>query len=151
MIQPEHLTPGRTVVGAGVRYEGRKLLPDVDEACEDVAGRDHATGRRGRPHHDRHVVPQLRRGRRALVAAKVRLVSGVAEPVPEPPEPSDPSSVPDRGGPPAAVEVCPLCGTPVAASDMRCPSCNRSLAGVGNRPGPFSRRDVVMWADHVSW
>ena len=22
----------------GVRYEGRKLLPDVDEACEEVAG-----------------------------------------------------------------------------------------------------------------
>ena len=26
------------VVGGGVRYEGRKLLPDVDEACEEVAG-----------------------------------------------------------------------------------------------------------------
>jgi methylenetetrahydrofolate dehydrogenase (NADP+)/methenyltetrahydrofolate cyclohydrolase len=38
MIQPEHLTPGVTVIGAGVRYEGRKLLPDVDEACEAVAG-----------------------------------------------------------------------------------------------------------------
>jgi methylenetetrahydrofolate dehydrogenase (NADP+) / methenyltetrahydrofolate cyclohydrolase len=38
MIQPEHLTPGVTVVGAGVRYEGRKLLPDVDEGCEAVAG-----------------------------------------------------------------------------------------------------------------
>jgi methylenetetrahydrofolate dehydrogenase (NADP+)/methenyltetrahydrofolate cyclohydrolase len=38
MIQPEHLTPGVTVVGAGVRYEGRKLLPDVAEECEDVAG-----------------------------------------------------------------------------------------------------------------
>ncbi|MET0275397.1 MAG: tetrahydrofolate dehydrogenase/cyclohydrolase catalytic domain-containing protein [Acidimicrobiia bacterium] len=38
MIQPEHLTPGVTVVGAGVQYEGRKLLPDVDVACEEVAG-----------------------------------------------------------------------------------------------------------------
>ncbi len=38
MIQPEHLTPGCVVIGAGVRYEGRKLLPDVDEACEEVAG-----------------------------------------------------------------------------------------------------------------
>lgn len=38
MIQPEHLTPGVVVVGAGVRYEGRKLLPDVDESCEEVAG-----------------------------------------------------------------------------------------------------------------
>ena len=38
MIQPEHLTPGCVVVGAGVRYEGRTLLPDVDESCEEVAG-----------------------------------------------------------------------------------------------------------------
>jgi methylenetetrahydrofolate dehydrogenase (NADP+)/methenyltetrahydrofolate cyclohydrolase len=38
MIQPEHLTPGCVVVGAGVRYEGKKLLPDVDESCEEVAG-----------------------------------------------------------------------------------------------------------------
>lgn len=38
MIQPEHVRPGGVVVGAGVRYEGRKLLPDVDEACEEVAG-----------------------------------------------------------------------------------------------------------------
>jgi methylenetetrahydrofolate dehydrogenase (NADP+)/methenyltetrahydrofolate cyclohydrolase len=38
MIQPEHVKPGSVVVGAGVRYEGRKLLPDVDEACEEVAG-----------------------------------------------------------------------------------------------------------------
>lgn len=38
MIQPEHVRPGGVVVGAGVRYEGSKLLPDVDEACEEVAG-----------------------------------------------------------------------------------------------------------------
>jgi len=38
MIQPEHITPGAVVIGAGVRYEGRKLLPDVDERCEEVAG-----------------------------------------------------------------------------------------------------------------
>lgn len=38
MIQPEHVRPGGVVVGAGVRYEGAKLLPDVDEACEEVAG-----------------------------------------------------------------------------------------------------------------
>lgn len=38
ILQPEHLTPGVTVVGGGVRYSGRKLLPDVDEACEQVAG-----------------------------------------------------------------------------------------------------------------
>ncbi|HLR57635.1 MAG TPA: tetrahydrofolate dehydrogenase/cyclohydrolase catalytic domain-containing protein [Beutenbergiaceae bacterium] len=38
ILQPEHLTPGVTVIGGGVRYEGKRLLPDVDESCEDVAG-----------------------------------------------------------------------------------------------------------------
>ena len=38
IIQPEHVRPGSTVIGGGVRYEGRKLLPDVDERCEEVAG-----------------------------------------------------------------------------------------------------------------
>ena len=38
ILQPEHISPGTTVVGGGVRYEGRKLLPDVDVACEEVAG-----------------------------------------------------------------------------------------------------------------
>ena len=38
ILRPEHVSPGATVVGGGVRYEGRRLLPDVDEACADVAG-----------------------------------------------------------------------------------------------------------------
>lgn len=38
ILQPEHLTPGVTVIGGGVRYEGKRLLPDVDESCETVAG-----------------------------------------------------------------------------------------------------------------
>ena len=38
ILQPEHVGPGATVSGGGVRYEGKKLLPDVDEACGDVAG-----------------------------------------------------------------------------------------------------------------
>lgn len=38
ILQPEHITPGCVVIGGGVRYEGRKLLPDVDERCEEVAG-----------------------------------------------------------------------------------------------------------------
>ena len=38
ILQPEHIRPGATVVGGGVRYEGRRLLPDVDEACNEVAG-----------------------------------------------------------------------------------------------------------------
>jgi methylenetetrahydrofolate dehydrogenase (NADP+)/methenyltetrahydrofolate cyclohydrolase len=38
ILRPEHITPGAVVVGGGVRYEGKKLLPDVDEACNEVAG-----------------------------------------------------------------------------------------------------------------
>jgi methylenetetrahydrofolate dehydrogenase (NADP+)/methenyltetrahydrofolate cyclohydrolase len=38
IVQPEHVRPGSVVIGGGVRYEGRKLLPDVDERCEEVAG-----------------------------------------------------------------------------------------------------------------
>jgi methylenetetrahydrofolate dehydrogenase (NADP+)/methenyltetrahydrofolate cyclohydrolase len=38
ILRPEHISPGSVVVGGGVRYEGRKLLPDVDERCGEVAG-----------------------------------------------------------------------------------------------------------------
>jgi methylenetetrahydrofolate dehydrogenase (NADP+)/methenyltetrahydrofolate cyclohydrolase len=38
ILQPSHIQPGAVVVGGGVRYEGRRLLPDVDERCEEVAG-----------------------------------------------------------------------------------------------------------------
>ncbi|MEU6077813.1 tetrahydrofolate dehydrogenase/cyclohydrolase catalytic domain-containing protein [Micromonospora sp. NPDC047074] len=38
IIQPEHVRPGAVVIGGGVRYAGRRLLPDVDESCAEVAG-----------------------------------------------------------------------------------------------------------------
>jgi methylenetetrahydrofolate dehydrogenase (NADP+)/methenyltetrahydrofolate cyclohydrolase len=38
IIRPEHVRPGATVIGAGVRYQGRRLLPDVDESVAEVAG-----------------------------------------------------------------------------------------------------------------
>ncbi len=38
ILRPEHVRPGAVVVGGGVRYEGKRLLPDVDEGCEQVAG-----------------------------------------------------------------------------------------------------------------
>ena len=38
IIQPKHVKPGAVVIGAGVSYDGRKLLPDVAEECEKVAG-----------------------------------------------------------------------------------------------------------------
>jgi methylenetetrahydrofolate dehydrogenase (NADP+) / methenyltetrahydrofolate cyclohydrolase len=38
ILRPEHVTAGAVVVGGGVRYEGRRLLPDVDESVAEVAG-----------------------------------------------------------------------------------------------------------------
>jgi methylenetetrahydrofolate dehydrogenase (NADP+) / methenyltetrahydrofolate cyclohydrolase len=38
ILRPEHVRPGAVVVGGGVRYEGKKLLPDVDESVGEVAG-----------------------------------------------------------------------------------------------------------------
>jgi methylenetetrahydrofolate dehydrogenase (NADP+)/methenyltetrahydrofolate cyclohydrolase len=38
ILQPDHVRPGAVVVGGGVRYEGKRLLPDVDESVEAVAG-----------------------------------------------------------------------------------------------------------------
>ncbi|QYN26561.1 bifunctional 5,10-methylenetetrahydrofolate dehydrogenase/5,10-methenyltetrahydrofolate cyclohydrolase [Amycolatopsis sp. DSM 110486] len=38
IVQPEHVKPGAVVVGGGVRYDGKRLLPDVDESCARVAG-----------------------------------------------------------------------------------------------------------------
>ncbi|MBW3642079.1 MAG: bifunctional 5,10-methylenetetrahydrofolate dehydrogenase/5,10-methenyltetrahydrofolate cyclohydrolase, partial [Actinobacteria bacterium] len=38
ILRPEHVRPGAVVVGGGVRYEGRRVLPDVDEAVAEVAG-----------------------------------------------------------------------------------------------------------------
>lgn len=38
ILKPEHIGPGAAVVGGGVRYEGRRLLPDVDESCAEIAG-----------------------------------------------------------------------------------------------------------------
>ncbi len=58
------------------------------------------------------------------------------------PQPRDDEPVPG----PVEARMCPLCGAAVAAADDRCPACNRSLAGVGGRPGPFSRRVLWMWA-----
>lgn len=38
ILKPEHIKAGGVVVGAGAQYQGRKVLPDVDESCEEVAG-----------------------------------------------------------------------------------------------------------------
>jgi len=38
ILTPDMVRPGAAVVGAGVTMQGRKVVPDVDEACADVAG-----------------------------------------------------------------------------------------------------------------
>ena len=37
MITPDWVKPGAAVVSAGITFEGRKLIPDVDESVADVA------------------------------------------------------------------------------------------------------------------
>jgi len=38
MITPDLIRPGSVVVSGGISWAGRRLLPDVDEACNEVAG-----------------------------------------------------------------------------------------------------------------
>ena len=38
IVTPDMVRPGAAVVGAGVTMQGRKVIPDVDEACAEVAG-----------------------------------------------------------------------------------------------------------------
>jgi methylenetetrahydrofolate dehydrogenase (NADP+) / methenyltetrahydrofolate cyclohydrolase len=38
IITPDVIRPGAAVVSGGITWEGRRLLPDVDETCADVAG-----------------------------------------------------------------------------------------------------------------
>jgi len=45
MIAPDHVRPGAAVVGAGLTWEGKRVISDVDEAVGEVAG--WVTPRRG--------------------------------------------------------------------------------------------------------
>ena len=38
IVSPDMVKPGAAVVGAGITMEGRRVVPDVDEACAEVAG-----------------------------------------------------------------------------------------------------------------
>jgi methylenetetrahydrofolate dehydrogenase (NADP+)/methenyltetrahydrofolate cyclohydrolase len=38
MIGPDHVRPGAAVVGAGLTWEGRRVISDVDESVAEVAG-----------------------------------------------------------------------------------------------------------------
>ena len=44
---------------------------------------------------------------------------------------------------PTSSDVCPLCEALVARSAARCPQCGFDLAGVGERPGAYSRQ--ALW------
>jgi hypothetical protein len=54
-------------------------------------------------------------------------------------------SIPDPDTGAATVSVCPLCGAPVLPADERCRECSMTLAGVGGRPNPFTRRSLWRW------
>jgi hypothetical protein len=43
----------------------------------------------------------------------------------------------------APVTECPLCGTPLAPAAPRCAECGYHLAGVGDRPGPWTK--PALW------
>ena len=121
ILQPEHISPGAVVVGGGVRYEGRRLLPDVDEACEEVAGA---------------ITPRVGGVGPTTIAMLFRNAVEAAErsrsmTMPEPPAPS------------SRAYVCPLCGAAVGSDDERCPACNMTLAGVGAAPGALQPALVV--------
>ena len=105
ILQPEHITPGAVVVGGGVRYEGRKLLPDVDEACEEVAGA---------------ITPRVGGVGPTTIAMLFRNAIEAAErqrPAPGA-EPHSMTALPDPPVPASRVEACPLCGMAVG-SDRR--------------------------------
>jgi methylenetetrahydrofolate dehydrogenase (NADP+)/methenyltetrahydrofolate cyclohydrolase len=38
IVQPDMIRPGAVVISGGISWEGRKLLPDVDESVGEVAG-----------------------------------------------------------------------------------------------------------------
>ena len=60
--------------------------------------------------------------------------------------PADDVAATDEVASGVVASACPLCGTLVQPNDLRCPSCNMTLAGIGGRPGPFSRRVLWAWA-----
>ncbi len=38
IVGPDVVRPGACVISGGITWEGRRLLPDVDESCAEVAG-----------------------------------------------------------------------------------------------------------------
>ena len=108
-------------------------------------GRDHAARRRRRADDHRHAVPQRRRGRRATCRA--RTVSAEPQPHDDPRDDgrdeSHRAAAPPPPPPGGVVSACPLCGAPVPATELRCPQCNMTLAGIDGRPGPVQPHRAV--------
>ncbi|MFW2440619.1 MAG: bifunctional 5,10-methylenetetrahydrofolate dehydrogenase/5,10-methenyltetrahydrofolate cyclohydrolase [Arenicellales bacterium] len=38
IVMPEMIKPGAAVISGGISWEGKRLIPDVDESCAEVAG-----------------------------------------------------------------------------------------------------------------
>ena len=38
IVMPEMVKPGAVVISGGISWEGKRLMPDVDESCAEVAG-----------------------------------------------------------------------------------------------------------------
>lgn len=38
IVKPEMVKPGAVVISGGISWEGKRLMPDVDESCAEVAG-----------------------------------------------------------------------------------------------------------------
>lgn len=38
IVTPEMIKPGAAVISGGISWQGKKLMPDVDESCGDIAG-----------------------------------------------------------------------------------------------------------------
>ena len=122
---PSTSRPGVVVVGGGVRYEGRKLLPDVDERCEEVAGA---------------ITPRVGGVGPTTIAMLFRNAVEAAERRAR--ARGDERTSPSASRPPApAPAVCPLCGAAGRApTAMRCRECGTTLAGVGRARRARSRR-----------
>ena len=141
ILQPEHISPGAIVVGGGVRYEGRKLLPDVDEACEAVAGA---------------ITPRVGGVGPTTIAMLFRNAIEAAER--NALQRRSPSTEPRRRH---GVETCPLCGVAVAANDDAMPGLQHDARGRserGPRPSPGSRSGTgrghswrSTWWSSPSW
>ena len=104
ILTPDMVRPGAAVVGPGATMQGRKVVPDVDEACAEVAG---------------WITPRLGGVGPTTRAMLLRQTVETAER--RAGDERDPMTAA-----PQAAPHCAVCGAPVAADAPRCPSCGLS-------------------------